>query len=284
MNISFEEFLAEIQTIFQNYADTNDLDTISIKGWVIDKLRMFGKNICEQREMIVGVENSRALLPENFKSVVLALKLDGEIADKGERYREIPYKKYITNDVVWDEFSQTYVKDNCQSQVVIEKLIIDNEPIERYMNYQPLSVVKGVKTESFDIDCYNLHPEIRQNYPYQISITNRTLNTNFKRGLVYLSYNSLPEIDGEIAIPIISTGDIYNYLIHTVKIRIAENLLINNKNGDSLKALLQLWLPQERILSIQARSEANFYGLGNTWQKKMYKNRMQNLDRFNLPK
>ena len=41
------EFYAEIETTFQNFAETGDIDRISIKGWVISCLREFGKNICD---------------------------------------------------------------------------------------------------------------------------------------------------------------------------------------------------------------------------------------------
>lgn len=269
--VTLEEFLAEIENTFQNYADTNDIDRISVKGWVIDKLRMFGKNICDTRELIAGVENSRALLPENFKSLQMALKLEGDIYDRGEKYREVPYKKYVTHDVQWDSASQSYVKDACQSQQIIESLIKENNNFDRYMDVVPLSLIKGIQKSTLDADCYNLHPSIRDNYPNKISITNRTLQANFKKGLVYLIYNSLPEQDGEIAIPIISTNDIVNYITNSVKIKIAENLIINAKNPSAgLQNLMSLWLQQDRLLFVRAQSEANWYGLGDDFAKKMY--------------
>lgn len=283
--ILFSEFMAEIESIFQSYVETNDIDRISIKGWVIDKLRGFGKNICETREVVMTVENSKVLLPENFKSLILALKVEGEIQDEKDRYKEIPFKKYVTNDVIWDSPSQEYIKNACQSQVVIESLIQDRQPIEHYMHMTPLSLVKGIQKSALDGDCYNLHPSIRNTYPHQINITNRTINANFKRGLIYVSYNSLPsDEDGEIAIPILTTSDIYRHILLDVKIRIVENLLINNRNAESLKQLLQLWLPQLRQSYIEAKSEANFFGLKKGWEKEMYNKNRQNQNRYNLPK
>jgi hypothetical protein len=53
-------------------------------------------------------------------------------------------------------------------------------------------------------------------------------NTNFKKGLIYIKYNSLPsDENGEITIPIITTGDILRYITNYVKIQIAENLILN---------------------------------------------------------
>lgn len=280
------EFIAEIETTFQNYADSNDLDRISIKGWVIDRLRMFGKNICDYRETIIGVRGSKALLPENFKSLIMALKLDvTDSSTPQERYKEIPYKRYISHDVTWDSISQEYIKDNCKSQEIVEKLIVERQDITKYINLTPLSLVKGIQKNTLDVDCYNLHPSIRNAYSNQINITNRTINANFKEGVLYLQYNSLPsDEDGEIIIPIITTGHIKEYIENYVKIKIAENLILNNKNPTGVAQLLPMWIGQDSKFYLQAKSESNWSGLNNTnWQKEVYLKNRQNQNRYNLP-
>ena len=284
--ILFSEFMADIETTFQSYAETNDIDKISVKGWVIDKLRGFGKNICDTREVVLGVENSKVLLPENFKSLILALKVEGEIQNEKDRYKEIPFKKYVTNDITYDSVSMEYIKNSCQSQIVIESLIQERQPIEHYMNMTPLSLVKGIQKNTLDVDCYNLHPSIRNAYPHQINITNRSLSANFKKGLIYIQYNSLPsDEDGEIAIPIITTSHIASYITNHVKIKIAENLIIGNKNpSPGLTQMLQMWMGQNRQFYIEAKSEANWAGLSKDFTKKMYAKNRQNQNRYNLPK
>lgn len=281
------EFIAEMETTFQNYADSNDLDRISIKGWVIDRLRMFGKNICDYRETIIGVKGSKALLPENFKSLIMALKLDvTDSSTPQERYKEIPYKRYISHDVTWDSISQEYIKDNCKSQEIVEKLIVERQDITKYSNLTPLSLVKGIQKNTLDVDCYNLHPSIRNAYSNQINITNRTINANFKEGVLYLQYNSLPsDEDGEIIIPIITTGHIKEYIENYVKIKIAENLILNNKNPTGVAQLIPMWIGQDNKFYLQAKSESNWSGLNNTnWQKEVYLKNRQNQNRYNLPK
>lgn len=284
--ILFSEFMADIETTFQSYAETNDIDKISVKGWVIDKLRGFGKNICDTGEVVLGVENSKVLLPENFKSLILALKVEGEIQNEKDRYKEIPFKKYVTNDITYDSVSMEYIKNSCQSQIVIESLIQERQPIEHYMNMTPLSLVKGIQKNTLDVDCYNLHPSIRNAYPHQISITNRSLSANFKKGLIYIQYNSLPsDEDGEIAIPILTTGDISLYIYNSIKIKIAEQLIVNNRNPNpGLQNLLQIWFGQDRLLEIKARSESNWGGLSQDFAQKMYAKNRQNQNRYNLPK
>ena len=284
--ITLSQFVAEIETTFANYTDSNDLDRISIKGWVIDRLRMFGTNICDFREHIVGIKGSKALLPENFKSLKMALKLNvNQLPNSQENSKEIPYKRYITHDVVWDAISQEYIKDNCKSQEVVEKLIIHKESISKYMDLVPLSLTKGIQKNSLDVECYNLHPSIRDAYTHQISITNRTINTNFKDGVIYIQYNSLPsDEDGEIVIPIITTGHIKEYIENYVKIKIAENLLLNNKNPTGMAQILPMWMQQDSKFYLQAKSEANWHGLQDGWQKKIHIKNRQNQNRYNLPK
>ena len=73
--ITLEQFIAEIESTFSSYTDTHDIDRVSIKTWVIEALRMFGKNICDLREGVVEIKNSRALLSETFKSLILDVKI-----------------------------------------------------------------------------------------------------------------------------------------------------------------------------------------------------------------
>lgn len=283
--LTLEQFIAEIESIFQQYTDTNDIDRVSIKGWVIDRLRTFGKNICEYKEVIVGIEGSKSILPEDFKSLIMALKVSGEIGKyDDDEFREVAHKKYITHDVIWDSNAQEYIKDNCKSKVVVEKLLIKKDNLSNYLDFTPLSLVKGISSNSLDAECYNLHPSIRNNYEDKINITNRTLNSNFRKGLIYLQYNALPTQDGEIAIPIISTGHIKQYVETYVKIKIAEDLIIKDKNPKGLTNLIPLWKQDERLLSVQAKSEASWNGMSKDWAKRLYAKRMENMARFNLPR
>ena len=90
--------------------------------------------------------------------------------------------------------------------------------------------------------------------------------------------------DGEISIPEISTSSILSYIENYVKIRIAENLILNNKNPTNLQPLLQMWLGQNRQLYLEAKSESNWAGLNKNWHKG-YKKRLQiEMSQYSLPK
>lgn len=283
--VTLDEFIADIETTFANYAATNDIDRNSVKTWVIECLRKFGKNICDKRETIIDIKNSRAVLPETFKSMILGLKLTGEDpVHKKDNKRLIVEKQKIENPAYWSDVTMGYFVNYCDSKITTEKIYTYYEHEDRCYNYEWLSIVKGLKSDSIATDCLNLNPIIRDTFPNRMSITQRTLNTNFKEGKIYMQYNSLPEAEGEVAIPIISTGDIEKYIKNYVKIQLAEVLGINDKNPQTLSQWISVWLQKDRQLYIEAKSEANWSGFSEGWDRKMYNKNRQNQARYNLPK
>lgn len=286
--MTLENFIAELETTFSIYFETGDIDRVSIKTWVISCLREFGKNICEQREAIVEVKNSQATLPETFKSLILALDLTEcgyEIKGDKEKIKDsFIYRERLEQTGYYDFSSHTFVNDS-KAKLITESIVVNNVPVEFYHKPNYLSVVKGFKKDSFDVDCLNLHPSIRNAYSNQISINKNTLQANFKNGRIYIQYNSLPfsEEDDEVMIPFISTGDIEKYIENYVKIKIAESLILGNKNPTNIQPLLQMWLSQDRALRLAAKSEANWSGLGNF--KNTYKHKLQvEFNKYSLPR
>lgn len=131
-----------------------------------------------------------------------------------------------------------------------------------------------------------MHPSIRGAYPNYISITNRTINTNFKEGKIYLQYNALPsDEDGEIGIPTFSNGAIERYIENHVRIHLSQHLIINGKANSSLNQLLGAWMGQERQLFIEAKSESSWNGVDlERFSRQLYKTNRRNQALYNLPK
>lgn len=284
--ISFENFLADIETTFSNFSATNDIDRIFVKGWVIECLRKFGKNICTKNETVVDVKNSKALLPETFRSMILGLRLTpAEKLKENPDKRLIVERQYIENPAFWDFVTHDYFADYCQSKITTERIYTNYEYEDKWYNYAWLSVEPSMNKDTLSVDCLNMNPIIRGKYPDKVSINKRTMSTNFKEGQVYLQYNSLPSIDNEIAIPVFSTGDILRYTENYVKVKLAEVLDINEKNSQSLNRWIPLWLQQDRQLFINAKSEASWSGIDQEkWAKNMYVKNRFNQNLYNLPK
>ena len=286
--ITLDEFIAEIESTFKIYADTNDIDRVLIKTIVINELRKFGKNICDKREAIVDIKNSQVLLPENFKSLILALKLtpneELDCKDNTEK-RLIIERQRIENPAEWTTTTRDYFVNYCESKIVTEKVYAYNERVDKFYTPHFLSLYKGFSNSSLDTNCLNLHPSIRDSYSDKISITNRTLRTNFREGKIYIQYNSLPEDEeGEIVIPIISTGSILNHIKNKVRIELGQHLILSQLNTSGLKELLPIWLQNERLYFIEAKSEANWAGMNQKeWAKQRQQRNRVEQNRFNLP-
>ena len=280
--ISLEQFTAEIETSLSNYAESNDIDRQSIKTWVIQALRKFGKDICEKNETVVEVKNSRALLPETFKSLTFAVKVKTKPFTDEESKQLILERKFIENEAIWDSLTQSYITDYCTTKIVTEKVYSNIEP-PKFYGYELLALSPHISKDTLDTNCFNLHPYISSNKPNEISISARTLSANFKEGYIFLRYNSLPsDKDGEIMLPILSTGEILEYCELTVKRRLAENLIANNKNPAGLVQLYQMWAQQERSALHAAKTESKMSGLSKGWDRKMYKQRLVNRKFLNL--
>lgn len=279
------EFTAEIIAKFPTYE--KDIDKISIKTDVIDRLRKLGNNITYINETILEVENSKAKLPEDFKSLKLALKIKPkgcEIkGDKKQATESYIYKERIENPAYFDEVNQEYVT-TCGSKLITEKITLNNSNLTYYYEPTWLSVTKGFNKTGFGVECLNLHPSIRNKYPHEINITQRNINTNFSNGQIYVQYYSLPtNEEGEIVIPEYTTGDIYNYIETYVKVRIAEDLIANNLNPQGIVQLYPTWVSQLRDFKRAALTESKFHGLGKKWQGKVKSINRREINKFNLP-
>ena len=279
--ISLEQFTAEIETSLSNYAESGDIDRLSIKTWVIQALRKFGKNICEKNETVVEVKNSRALLPETFKSLTFAVKVRTKPFTEEETKQLISEKKYIQNPAVYDILSGDYIVNYCQTYITTEQTYTNVEPTKFY-GYELLALAQNINRDTIDTNCFNLHPIISAK-PNEIAINNRSMSCNFKEGFVYLRYNSLPsDENGEIEIPILTTGDIYNFIFALVRVNIIENIILNNKNAAAAGQLYPTLKAELRDLEHRAQCEAKFSGLSKNWDRKYYKQGLVNKKRLGL--
>ena len=279
--VSLEQFTAEIETSLSNYAESNDIDRQSIKTWVIQALRKFGKNICEKNETVVEVKNSRALLPETFKSLTFAVKVKTKPFTEEETKQLVLERKYIENEAQFDILTMDYVVNYCQTRVVTEKVYSNVEPTKFY-GYELLALAPNINRNAIDTNCINLHPYL-QSKPNEVNITARTMSTNFKEGIVFLRFNSLPMgEDGEICVPILTTGDIYNYIFQMVRVNIIENIILNNKNAAAAGQLYPSLKAELRDLEHKAQCESKYSGLSKGWDRKMYKQRLINRKFLNL--
>lgn len=280
--MKISEFIAEIESNFPTYA--KDLDKVSIKYDVLQQLRIFGLNIAQVSEQVLQVSNSKATLPEDFKSLKLALKLKAAGHNIQGEVDSYTYKETVENYKWFDEVNQEYVDDGCP-KIVRESINFPKGKVNFFYNYSWLSLVRGIKKNVISKDCLNFHPSIRNAYADEINITGTTLNTNFTDGEIYIQYYGLPtDEEGEIIIPEFTTGDLLTYITQYVKVNIAERLIQNNLNPQGISQLYPTWKSELPMLGIKARKEAIFNNLDKDWNKKFKALNRRDIAVFNLPK
>lgn len=267
--ISIKELLAEVESKFPILADSGELDKTSIYTTVLSELRKFGVDALQKRRHVVTIENGRGKLPDNFKRLKEARRIDYhchefENPTVGDTYNYIT-REYIENPAYYDQISGNYVI-TCDPKVITEKITIHNTNVEVKYKSEYVEIVDGVFSDSIEADCINK----RVKSPHKISITNLTVNANFNKGRLYIEYYSLPmNEDGDVSVPLMTTGDLYDYILHKIKIELAQFLIVNNLNPQGIQALLQTWMSETRILRSAAESEVNFHGLKDGWNKRM---------------
>jgi len=284
-----EEFIAEIESDLSSYAESGDIDKVSIKRWVMNELKRFGNDLLETGEEILEVKNSSTTLPQTFKSLKLAMRLDRDddrYFDDDSDDSSYSIKQFIKNPAYFMETTGEYQTD-CNSEIITEKTKIRNRsPYYKYRNPKFLSLTKGIKTTGvIDPDCYNLNPYIRENAEYEISITGNQINANFREGFIYLQYTMLPtDENGELYIPETRNGFLEKYLEFYVKSRIVENLIANNRSPQTIGQLLSLYKQEAQNYLPLALRESKFKGLGQHWAKRFKRLSHRNIITYDLPK
>lgn len=104
-------------------------------------------------------------------------------------------------------------------------------------------------------DCPNLR-EVES--PYEISINNKTIYTNFKEGTIFLVYNGLEEDeDGFLIIPETDTDEqwLNRYLLAKIKRMIIERILTNSDNNTNEQFLYKMYFEEEQNTYPKAMGE-----------------------------
>lgn len=285
--MTLSEFISEIESKYSTLKESGNIDKISIKLTVINELKRFGNNIAQLNEKVLDIRNSQAELPEQFKSLKLALKLEpkayeykGDVKNLTENYL---YYQRVENAIVYDNTTQRYVESCCPRKIE-ERITINGQEGKIYYNWDWLSLTKGINKKSLSIDCHNIHPSVRNSYPHEISINNNMLNTNFPEGVIYIQYYSLPvDENDEIIIPETSTNALYRYIENAVKILIVEDAIANNQNPQAMRQLYEVWMQQNLPLRKEALVETKFAGLGKDWTGKIKRLNQTDMHAYVLP-
>lgn len=288
MSTTLIEFIAEIETDLSSFAESGDINSSSLKRWVITELRRFGNNILSVQEQYLDVINSQAKLPDNFKSLKLALKLDAigsriENCDTRDLKEAFIRSRRIEHEAYFNDVTLEYVATNT-TKIVEEVITLDKGSASLYYTPEWLKVVKGIKGSGIATDCLNISKDIRNKNVHEITINNSTLNTSFSRGQIYVQYYGLDtDEDGEIIIPDIMHLD--KYLEYYCKARISENMIANGRNPQALLQLLPFFKAEAEKEFGKAMTAAKMSTIADgSWVAKSRIQNRRQMNRFNLPR
>lgn len=274
--MTFNEFLSEIKNDMSQYFESGLIDDASVLRWVGQALKKFGATIMIYNEYVVGVENGRGKLPDNFYSLKHALKCDKDFIECDKETEKILVDSFFWTDVQlkqkeWNICTEECLKNQVEEYTIRHKTYINGCAFNKYYkNPIELKLSPAFKKSLCDNECYNKY---RSNSPHEINIIGNTLYTNFKDGDVYIKYKGLElDEDGIVIIPDTPKGELETYITYFVKRNIFE---ITMANGDdtNVSNLFKYYLDAERMQLGLALTEAKFLGLT---PQTMYKLRGRN--------
>lgn len=260
--MTFNEFTASIKGSMEQYNSAGLIDDMALYDWLLEAMNELSILPTIRNEYIVNIKNNRGKLPDGFKSLYSALKceplavtIDSEepkdILQDIYHYRVREIKNQDWNICEPCEITQT---DSC----VVEKVYFHNGTRGNfyYNNLQPikLKLTPFTKKTKCDRDCVNFSTI---NSPYEISINQKTLYTNFKEGNIFVVYNGYEEDDeGFIVIPETEENNLEKFLRAYVKREIIKKILENSDNTTNEQFLYSLY--DGDVNKYQARAVGEF--------------------------
>lgn len=281
--MTIKQLIAEIVSGgFAQYEQAGLVDHISLRTWIKNELKRFGSNIMHKQEAFLHVKNEKAILPENFWQLYLAVNCTpcGYTADETDPVvqNSLFFRERVEGTMEWDNESESYAGKDFK--FIKEDYYFDNSTVASvyYNNFSFLKLVKGFNKTVCTKDCLNIKQVLGDENVNEINIIGNYVNANFKEGTIYMQYNGL-EVDkeGQLIIPTTQHNRLQEYLIYYCRARILEEVVIGDDDPNKINMLSYFNQKQRDAFSL-AMTETKMEALGKNWiQKVRNKTRIQTL-------
>lgn len=246
MATHIDTLIAEVRNSLKQYDSAQLIDDLSIYNWTFSALKKFGNLITSEHQVVIDVEKSLAKLPDNFYSLKKAIKCDSGW-----------YESELEEDVLqgsyfWKERTEkadtwnrcTDCEKEFTEKTVVEKIYFRNKETKFcYKNPIYLKLGKHINKDFYSKDCANKYVK---NCPYEITINNKTLYTNFDCGKIFIEYYGLElDTDGKPYIPETPQDRLETYLTYHIKRKIYEDVYLNS-DDTGIEGKIQYLLAQEQ--------------------------------------
>lgn len=287
--ITISNVITDIKSDLRSYEESNLIDDVSLSLHLINEMKGFGGNVMQTYPLIIDIHNGQGKLPNNFFSLVKAVKTEpiGYLPDEGCRQDELIgssfYKVKKEASKIWNNFSHEF-ENGQEYKEVREQLFEYNFGLQAkfyYGNHRPLKLVKGFDKSKLDLRCENIR--VKES-PYEISIINNTLQTNFTKGSIAIWYQGLAveEETDDIILPEDPNSNIYKFLIATGKAKIFELIWANDDDPNVINKL-QFYKNEAKENRILAAAQARLDSVvGNNWSEGIKARQRNRMNVYNL--
>lgn len=259
--MDFKEFASDIKSSLQSHVSSGLVDDMKIYDLLLEGLSDLGTLPTIRIETILTIKNSKAKLPDGFKSLYSAIKCEPfVIVPEQEQNPDIlldvlQYKVRETSNKHWNICNPCDV--DITESCVVEKVYIKDKGNFKAVYNNPcplrLKVTPHVKRTKCDKDCKNFS---ENNSPYEISINNKYLYTNFKEGSIFLVYNGLDMDDeGFVIIPETNTDSIRKYVKAYVTKELMKQMMLNGDATQTDQTFYQILTQESQKYLQQASGE-----------------------------
>lgn len=287
--ITLSSIKSEITTTLSQYDDAGLIDDITLTNWLEDGLKGFGGNVMVEEEQVIKIKNGRGKLPDNFYSLLYAVKCDIEgyktDCEEDTKHLQSTYfyeerleeTTYFSNDLNED----TCIEGQDCKRVIQNVYWIDREGKNKkaqvgYNNITPLRLTKNYKRQKCDVGCPNIK---EKNSEYEISIFNYNyIQTNFNNGYIYIRFRGLPTEDGELYVPTTHRNKLKQNLYYLGLSKSLEAILFNS-DDPNIATKYKLAESKERETYQEALSETFVEGLSG-WADLIKKRNKQRVSVF----
>lgn len=256
----FEEFASDIKSSMQQHVVSGLIDDMKIYDLMLEGLSDLSTLPTIRIETVLTVKNNKVKLPDGFKSLYSAIKCEpfAIVTDSDDSPEDIlldiyQYKVREVTNGTWNicKPCDVDITESC----VVEKVYLHNGNKHNLVYNNPsmlkLKLTPYVKKTKCDKECVNFS---EKNSPYEISINNKYLYTNFSEGNIFLTYNGYDEDDeGFVIIPETNTNSVQKYLKAYVTKELMKQVMLNG-DATQVEQTFYTLLSQEASKYLQQAS------------------------------
>lgn len=264
-----KELVSEILSDLKKYDDLGLIDRRTLNLTIQNELKRFGSNIMEPREKVVEIKGGKGKLPVGFYKLKEArftdpIRIETEM-EIDDQWRTDSYiSRVVENQYEWDNHSNSHYK-KAFTEVIEQRLVRGSSIKITHRLGNLVGLVKGISKDYLSNACLNKVTNNTVDLPC-ISINGENIIANFNEGTIFIKYESLQEVDGDLVIP--DYPNLIKYLIAISKQKILENIWVNDET-DNVGQKLGYFKAQAVEYYLSATTEVKFSNLSPNIAKKM---------------